>query len=87
MQPNSRILLLAAFMLAVTPGVAHAYLDPGTASMLLQAVIGMIAAAVVTLRLYWRRIRDTIARWLGRDSSQASPSQSSDATDERDAPR
>lgn len=74
-------------MLAVTPGIAHAYLDPGTASMLLQAVIGLVAAAVVTLRLYWQRIRATIARWLGRDTPRTTSVQSADGTDERDGPR
>jgi hypothetical protein len=33
-----------------------AYLDPGSASMLLQMLGGAVAAAAVTLKLYWRRI-------------------------------
>ena len=34
-----------------------AYLDPGSGSMLLQAIVGGTAAAGVTLKLYWRRIK------------------------------
>ena len=87
MQSNNRFLLLVAIVLAVSPGIAHAYLDPGTGSMLIQAVIGIVAAAAVTVRLYWRRIRGVIARWLGRDTPGAASSQSSDATDEGDGAR
>ncbi len=33
-----------------------AYLDPGSGSMILQAVAGGVAAAAVMGRLYWRRL-------------------------------
>jgi hypothetical protein len=33
-----------------------AYLDPGSGSMMLQIVAGGLAAAAVTLKVYWRRI-------------------------------
>ena len=33
-----------------------AYLDPGSGSMILQAVLGGVAAAGVIARLYWRRL-------------------------------
>ena len=36
---------------------AHAYLDPGTGSMLLQGLLAGIAGAVVVLRLYWAKIK------------------------------
>ncbi|MGH3046511.1 MAG: hypothetical protein ACRDNC_05820 [Gaiellaceae bacterium] len=34
---------------------ALGYLDPGSGSMILQAVVGGIAAAAVVGKLYWRR--------------------------------
>ena len=33
-----------------------AYLDPGSGSMMLQVIAGGIAAAAVTLKVYWRRL-------------------------------
>jgi hypothetical protein len=33
-----------------------AYLDPGTGSMLVQLLVGGVAAVGVTVRLYWDRI-------------------------------
>jgi len=36
---------------------AWAYLDPGTGSMLLQVILGGIAAIGVALKLFWHKIR------------------------------
>ena len=44
-------LLIGAFS---TP--AHAYLDPGTGSMILQVVLGGVAGAAVAGRFYWNRL-------------------------------
>lgn len=33
-----------------------AYLDPGSGSMMLQLLAGGIAAAAVTLKVYWNRV-------------------------------
>jgi hypothetical protein len=33
-----------------------AYLDPGSGSMILTAIMGGLAAIGVTFRLYWRRL-------------------------------
>ena len=45
------VVLLVAFEM---PAVA--YLDPGTGSMLLQALLGGVAALGVIARLYWHRL-------------------------------
>ena len=36
---------------------AFAYLDPGTGSMLLQVILGGIAAVGVAVKLYWHKLR------------------------------
>jgi hypothetical protein len=43
-------------------GLVLAYLDPGTGSLLLQAIVGGAAAAAVTAKLYWRRITRVFRR-------------------------
>lgn len=48
--------LSLAILLAVTPD-AHAYLDPGTGSMLLQLLLGGIAGALIVMKLYWFNIK------------------------------
>ncbi len=42
--------------LVVSASSAHAYLDPGTGSMILQGVIAGIAMASLTIKLYWHRL-------------------------------
>lgn len=32
------------------------YLDPGTGSMVVQAVVGSLLGALLVIRLYWRKI-------------------------------
>jgi hypothetical protein len=34
-----------------------AYLDPGSGSLLLQALVGGVASAAVMTKLYWRRVK------------------------------
>lgn len=37
---------------------AHAYLDPGTGSILIQGLIAAIAGGLFTLRMYWQKVKD-----------------------------
>lgn len=57
--PFTALLVLVALVTA-TP--AHAYLDPGTGSIVLQAVIATVAAAAVGLKLYWGRLKSLFSR-------------------------
>ncbi len=47
---------MAACMLSGFGGAVVAYLDPGSGSMLLQILLGGIAAVGVAAKLYWNRI-------------------------------
>ena len=50
---------LTIFLFTVfVAGPAHAYLDPGTGSIILQAIVGTIAGAFVVIKLYWYRIKN-----------------------------
>jgi hypothetical protein len=46
-----------------------AYLDPGTGSMLLQLLVGGVAAIGVTAKFYWRRV----LRFLGLRKDEPEP--------------
>jgi hypothetical protein len=48
---------LFMLFLVLASGPAFAYLDPGTGSMLLQVILGGIAAVGVALKLFWHKIR------------------------------
>jgi hypothetical protein len=40
----------------LTPGSAHAYLDPGTASMLLSAVVSIFVTTGLAIQAYWHKL-------------------------------
>jgi len=44
-------------VLVLTSGAAYAYIDPGSASLILQGLVGAAAALLVALRLYWGRLK------------------------------
>jgi hypothetical protein len=50
-----RIFITVLLLLMFTDAVA--YLDPGTGSMLLQVILGGIAAVGVAIKLYWHKLR------------------------------
>lgn len=49
-------LTITALLYTASSGPAQAYLDPGTGSILLQALLGGVAGAAVVGRLYWHRL-------------------------------
>ena len=45
---------------------AQAYLDPGTASILVQSIIGGIAAGFAVISLNYHRLKSKISKWLNK---------------------
>ena len=45
------------FSLIAYTSPAYAYLDPGTGSVLLQGLIGGIAAVMAFLSIYWQKVK------------------------------
>jgi hypothetical protein len=55
-------------IVALAGGPAWAYLDPGSGSMMLQALLGGAAGVAVLLKIYWRRLRGLVG--IGRRAEQ-----------------
>ncbi|MFQ5995918.1 MAG: hypothetical protein ACE5K1_12600 [Acidiferrobacterales bacterium] len=55
-RPCKRV-VLAALVGMVYMAPAHAYLDPGTGSIILQSLLAGIAAAMAIAGMYWQRIK------------------------------
>jgi hypothetical protein len=51
-----------------------AYLDPGSGSMLIQILVGGLAAVGVTLKLYWRRLTGLFGGKKPREEDTRGPS-------------
>ena len=49
--------LVIFISLAVFTSPAAAYIDPGTGSLIIQSIIGAIAAIAVTMKLYWHKFK------------------------------
>ena len=43
-------------LLILSSADAYAYLDPGTGSMLIQVVLGGVAAIAVAAKMYWHKL-------------------------------
>ena len=54
--------VLGIGMLALAyAGPSHAYIDPGTGSMILQSILAGVAVAAGLLRTYWYRLKTFFA--------------------------
>ena len=51
------ILFYTLILFILFPSKSFAYLDPGTGSMLLQALIGLIASLFTTFYIFWNKIK------------------------------
>jgi len=48
------------------PQTAYAYLDPGTGSYLLQVGLAVLVGASFVIKIYWRRIRASLANLFSK---------------------
>lgn len=60
---------------------SHAYLDPGTGSMILQVLLGGVAGALVVGKLYWAKIKRMFKSPAPSASKSSENSQSTDTPD------
>lgn len=58
------IIILAASLLL--PINAHAYIDPGTGSIVLQAIFAAFFGALFTIKMWWRSAAAFFARLFGK---------------------
>lgn len=58
------------FIFLALPTPANAYLDPGTGSLILQSILGGLAAAATILSLYYRKIKEALKRMFGASNSE-----------------
>jgi hypothetical protein len=70
-------------VLLLFPMSAHAYLDPGAGSALIQGILGAVAAIGVALKLYWHRILKCLGLRKPKDDVGAKASQDEQETENR----
>jgi hypothetical protein len=72
---------LIAIILLLTASNAVAYLDPGTGSMLLQVILGGVAAILVAAKLYWHKIMTVLGMAKAGDSEDEGMANDGDSED------
>lgn len=65
----------------------HAYLDPGSGSMLLGLVASGMAGIVVIFKTFGHRIKQLLFFWRKDDSVVAEPTESAEPADDASEPR
>jgi hypothetical protein len=64
------ISITGLYVLLLFANPAHAYIDPGTGSMLVQAAIAVVAAASVSIGVFRHRLRSFLSRIFGRKKDE-----------------
>lgn len=60
------LFFFSALYMAVVPQPAHAYLDPGTGSYILQIAAAALFGSLFALKMWWKQITGFISNMLGR---------------------
>ena len=70
MYPKLIISFSALCVSLLSANLAYAYLDPGTGSMLVQALLAVVAAITVSIGIYWRRLKSFWSQFFGPGKSE-----------------
>ena len=72
---------VAALVLLVFAQPSHAYLDPGTGSIVLQGLLASIAVALGVLNVYWQKCKTFLLSLVRSDvrANDTKPAESSDS--------
>jgi hypothetical protein len=68
-----KLAVLCLWVLLFLTRPAHAYLDPGSGSMVLQLLLGGVAAVGVVIKLFWHRILNIFGIRKEESSNSESP--------------
>ena len=60
-------------ILIIVPSKAFAYLDPGTGSIILQAILGFIAATIASISIYWAKFKSLISKLFDKKKENKKP--------------
>ena len=73
-QPGMFFLCAMAVILLLSSPAVFAYLDPSTGSMVVSAIVGILASVALALKTYWYKIKGLFKRDNKQDTSLQDPS-------------
>ncbi len=68
---NKKILLLVIIFKIIFINNAYAYLDPGSGSIILQAILGFIAAGIASVSFYWTKFKNFLSKMFKKNKKKA----------------
>jgi hypothetical protein len=77
--------IAAAVLMALLAAPAHAYIDPGTGSAILQGILAALAAIALTAKLYWHRLLRLLG--LRKPTGEAPDAATQEQREHADNPR
>ena len=66
------LLMTAVGVVLAAPGVAHAYVDPGSAGFIIVTILSFLAAIGYVVRAFFSRLKEWLLRWLKNLRNNAS---------------
>ncbi len=70
--PNGTPLMAIVFALPLGESILQ-YIDPGSGSLVLQAVIGAVAAVLVAMAMFWKQLKAFVAGLFSRSRNNGKP--------------
>jgi hypothetical protein len=67
------ILLVSATLLVANTGRAHAYIDPGTGSIIIQALLAIFFGSLFAIKIFWKRITGGLSTFRARFLTRETP--------------
>ncbi len=67
-----RVTLVVFFTLFVLPSPAMAYIDPGSGSAIMSAIIGFLVAVALAVKTYWYKLKAIFTRKSSSENKENS---------------
>ena len=74
----NKLFIFTILSIVIFPNHTYAYLDPGTGSIILQAIIGFLAASVTAISIYWSKFKSLISKIFNKREREKDKSNSDD---------
>jgi hypothetical protein len=65
------VTILAAGFIALSVTRAHAYLDPGTGSLVFQALVAGVLGAFFSIKMYWHALKKKVQDLFQKDKTKS----------------
>ena len=72
------LFLVTGFYWTITTGEVHAYIDIGTGTLMIQALLASLFGSLFAIKVFWRRIVDKVNGFISKDNGTIPPGDKKD---------